>query len=155
MGSVIFFRYVISKKGVIVDQSKVEVIRSWLKPKTLTDARSFHDLVSFYRRFMPNFNTIMVSITKRMKTGSFEWTSTASKTFKLIKQKLCEALILALPNFNKLFKVECDVSEVGISVILTQSNKSLAYFSEKINDTKRRYSIYDKQFYVVVRALDH
>lgn len=104
---------------------------------------------------MPNFNTIMVSITECMKTGSFEWTSTICKTFKLIKQKLCEALVLALPNFNKLFKVECDVSEVGISAILTQTNKSLAYFSEKINDTKRGYSIYDKEFYVVVRALDH
>lgn len=75
---------------------------------------------------------------------------TTNDAFGVIKRKLCEALILALPDFDK-----CDTSGVGIRVVLTQSKKSLAYFNEKLNESKRRYSIYDKEFYVIMRALEH
>lgn len=52
MGNIIFLRYVISKEGVMVDQSNVEAIRTWPEPKTLANARIFHNLALFYRRFV-------------------------------------------------------------------------------------------------------
>lgn len=73
----------------------------------------------------------------------------------MIKQKLCEVSILALPDFDKLFEVEYDTSGVGIEDILTQSKRLLAYFGEKLKNTKKRYSIYDKELYAIVRAFDH
>lgn len=119
MVSIVFLEYVISKKEVMVDQFKVEAIRSWPEPKTFTDAKSFHGLVSFYKRFVPNFSTLMALITECMKKRSFEWTLIASEAFELIKQQLCKVLILALLDFEKLFKVEWDTSEMGFGDILT------------------------------------
>lgn len=72
VGSIVFLEYVISKEEVMVDQFKVEVIRSWPEPKTFTDTRSFHGLVYFYKRFVPNFSTFMTLIIECMKKRSFE-----------------------------------------------------------------------------------
>jgi hypothetical protein len=38
-------------------------------------------------------------------------------------------------------------------VVLSQDNRPVAYFNEKLNDTERKYSTYDKEFYAIIQAL--
>ena len=51
--------------------------------------------------------------------------------------------MLALPNFSKVFQLDCDASYSSIGVALSHEHKPIAYFSEKLNDAKKKYYVYD------------
>lgn len=87
--------------------------------------------------------------------GDFVWTRAAAQAFQDIKRHMTRAPVLRLPNFFKPFEVDCDASGVGIGGVLSQERHPIAFFSEKLNDAKQRYSTYDKELYAVVRVLHH
>ena len=61
----------------------------------------------------------------------------------MLKEKVIEQLVLALLGFNKVFQVGYDASSTAIGVVLSQEGRPVAYFSKKLNDSKRKYSVYD------------
>ena len=82
----------------------------------------------------------------------FVLTKYVRKAFKEIKTKIASAGCLAIPNFDKLFEVDCDASGVGIGVVLNQGSHPMAFFSEKLTGAQLQYSIYETELYAVVWA---
>jgi len=104
-------------------------------------------------RSIRDFNSVIAPITEFIKKRAFELSKVAQKAFEDIKQRLCKALVLALPNREDLFELECDVNRVRIRVILIQSIRPITYFNEKFNDSRCNYNTDDQKFYVIMRTL--
>ena len=108
MDKVVLLGYVVSTKGIEVDEENVKAIKEWSTPKSITEVRSFHGLTSFYRRFVKDFSTLAAPLTKIVKKFvGFKWGSEQDHAFIEIKERLCGAPLLALPNFSKTFEIEC------------------------------------------------
>ena len=91
--------------------------------------------------------------TMRGDKKEFKWIYGDDKSFETLKKKVVELPILPLRDFNKVCQVECDASGSAIGVVLSQEGKIVAFFSEKLNDAKRKYSMYDQEFYAMLQAL--
>jgi len=114
-----FFCFIVSVDGVQVDQCKIFTIVDWPTSRSIHDVRSFHDLAYFYRRFIKNFNSLIAPITECLKGYTFQWTYEAKTNFQMVKQKMIEATMLALLDFEKLFEINCDASRVGIGGVIS------------------------------------
>lgn len=153
----VYLGFVVAENELKMDPEKIAAIISWPSPKRLFEVRSFHRLASFYRKFIRNFSEICAPMLETIKKASqpFCWTKMVEDSFQLLKRKITERPILRLPDFNKLFQVRCDASGTTIGAVLSQEDKPVAFFSEKLNESRQKYSLYDKEFYPVVQALKH
>jgi hypothetical protein len=94
---------------------------------------------------------VMDTVKKRHK--SFHWTEEAENIFNLLKRKTTKQPVLVMPDFQKTFQVKCNASGFAIGAVLSQEDRPISYFNEKMNEEKVKYSTYDKEFYAIVQAL--
>ncbi|GJY47263.1 putative reverse transcriptase domain-containing protein [Tanacetum coccineum] len=113
------------------------------------------DSQGYYRRFIEGFSKIAKPMTKlTQKKIKFDWSDKAEAAFQLIKQKLCSAPILALPEGNEDFIAYCDASIKGLGAVLMQREKVIAYASRQLKDSNRKNtSTHDLELGAVVFAL--
>ncbi|GJT92904.1 putative reverse transcriptase domain-containing protein [Tanacetum coccineum] len=149
-----FLGHVIDSQGIHVDPAKIESVKDWASPKSATEIRQFLGLAGYYRRFIEGFSKIAKPMTKlTQKKIKFEWSDKAEAAFQLIKQKLCSAPILALPEGNEDFIAYCDASIKGLGAVLMQREKVIAYASRQLKIHEKNYTTHDLELGAVVFAL--
>ncbi|GJV26204.1 putative reverse transcriptase domain-containing protein [Tanacetum coccineum] len=149
-----FLGHVIDNKGIHVDPAKIESVKDWASPKTPTEIRQFLGLAGYYRRFIEGFSKIAKPMTKlTQKKVKFEWGDKQETAFQLLKQKLCSAPILALPEGSEDFIVYCDASKKGLGAVLMQREKVISYASRQLKIHEKNYTTHDLELGAVVFAL--
>ncbi|GJY24295.1 putative reverse transcriptase domain-containing protein [Tanacetum coccineum] len=151
--SVQFLGHVIDRSGVHVDPAKIKAIKSWAAPMMPTEVRQFLRLAG-YIGVIEGFSLISKPLTKlTQKDKKYEWGKEEEKAFQTLKQKLCSASILALPEGTEDFKVYCDASLKGYGAVLMQREKVLAYASRQLKVHEENYTTHDLELGAVVFAL--
>ncbi|GJX31964.1 putative reverse transcriptase domain-containing protein [Tanacetum coccineum] len=149
-----FLGHVIDNEGIHVDPAKIESIKDWTSPKSPTEIRQFLGLAGYYRRFIEGFSKIAKPMTKlTQKKVKFEWGDKQEAAFQLLKQKLCSAPILALPEGCKDFIAYCDASKKGLGAVLMQREKVISYASRQLKIHEKNYTTHDLELGAVVFAL--
>ncbi|GJS20969.1 putative reverse transcriptase domain-containing protein [Tanacetum coccineum] len=149
-----FLGHVIDCRGIHVDPAKIESIKDWASPKTPTEIRQFLGLAGYYRRFIEGFSKIAKSMTKLTQKGvKFDWGDKQEAAFQLLKQKLCSAPILALPEGSEDFIAYCDASKKGLGAVLMQREKVISYASRQLKIHEKNYTTHDLELGAVVFAL--
>ncbi|GJR75818.1 putative reverse transcriptase domain-containing protein [Tanacetum coccineum] len=149
-----FLGHVIDRQGIHVDPAKIESIKDWASPKTPTEIRQFLGLAGYYRRFIEGFSKIAKPMTKlTQKKVAFEWGDKQEAAFQTLKNKLCSAPILALPQGAENFIVYCDASHKGLGAVLMQNEKVIAYASRQLKIHEKNYTTHDLELGAVVFAL--
>ncbi|GJU70885.1 putative nucleotidyltransferase, ribonuclease H [Tanacetum coccineum] len=111
-------------------------------------------LAGYYRRFIENFSKIAKSLTiLTQKSKTFNWGEEQEYAFQTLKDKLCNAPVLALPDGPEDFVVYCDASGIGLGCVLMQRGKVIAYASRQLKIHEENYTTHDLELGAVVFAL--
>ncbi|GJW69463.1 reverse transcriptase domain-containing protein [Tanacetum coccineum] len=149
-----FLGHVVNHDGIHVDPSKVESVKNWKTPESSTEIRSFLGLAGYYRRFIENFSKIAKPLTLlTQKNKTYVWGDEQEEAFRILKEKLCNAPVLALPDGPDDFVVYCDASKLGFGCVLMQKGKVIAYASRQLKTHEKNYTTHDLELGAVVFAL--
>ncbi|XP_070851494.1 uncharacterized protein [Drosophila suzukii] len=154
----VYLGHVISAEGVQTDPVKVTAITN-LKPLTcLKELRQCLGMASWYRRFVPNFASVVQPMTALLKKGrKLAWSHEQQNALDEVKRSLTTALVLGCPDFDKTFVLQTDASDVGLGAVLSQDieglEKVIAHASRRLTATDGNYTTTEKECLVIIWAI--
>jgi hypothetical protein len=153
-----FLGHVVNKDGIKMEPAKVKAVMDWPVLKNAHDVRSFLGLAGYYRRFVKDFSQIAAPLTDLLhKNVAFQWTDKQEQAFKQLKQAVCNAPVLIVPDPNKQYTVVTDASGFAIGAALCQDHgnglQPCAFISRKMNDHERNYPVHEQELLAIIHAL--
>jgi hypothetical protein len=153
--SVVYLGHVISAEGVGMDADKVAVVAAWPTPQLPRALRGFLGLAGYYQKFIREFGLIAAPLTRLLRRDAFSWDAEATEAFQTLKQALTTGPVLQMPDFDKLFVVDCDASGTGFVAVLHQGDGPLAFFSCPFPARHHKLAAYKRELIGLVQAVHH
>ncbi|KAJ0177013.1 hypothetical protein K1T71_007022 [Dendrolimus kikuchii] len=152
---VAYLGHIIGEDGVKPNPDKIKAVTNYPIPQSPKDIKSFLGLVSYYRRFIPDFAKLAKPLTSLLKKDVlFIWQNEQQLAFESLKNKLVTAPILAYPDFTQPFILTCDASNHAISAILSQGavgqDRPIAYASRTLNKAESNYTVTEKECLAII-----
>ena len=131
-------------------------------PKTKCDVRAFLGITGYYRKFIPYYATIAVSLnnlTKKNACNKVVWTEQCNQAWQNLKGILCSSPVLRTPDFSSQFIPQTDASDYGVGAVLSQTDNNgddhhVAYYIKKLLLREIRYCILAKEC-LAIRLATH
>jgi hypothetical protein len=152
---VAYLGHVISAEGVAMDADKVAAVSAWPPPRSARGLRGFLGLAGYYRKFIRDFGLIAAPLTRLLRRDSFTWDKDAEDAFQALKRALTTGPVLQMPDFDKLFLVDCDASGVGFGAVLHQGAGPVAFFSRPFAARHLKLAAYERELIGLVQAVRH
>ena len=153
-----FLGFTITDRGLEASPAKVDAVREWPQPKDLTGVQSFMGFVNYYRKFIPQFSHLATPLSHlTRKTVPWTWGPDQARAFQALKDALCTAPTLLIPDPERPFVVSCDASDTCMGAVLQQDHgaglQPVAYESCKLHGAELNYAVGEKELYAIINAL--
>ncbi|GFW22022.1 retrovirus-related Pol polyprotein from transposon 17.6 [Trichonephila clavipes] len=127
----------------------------------LTQVRAFLGLSGYYRRYIPEFSVIAAPLTDllegRNRKSTVDWNSSCQNAFEELKTRLSTNPVLYSPDFTKPCIIQCDASNLGIGVVLSQvcenEEHPIMFLSKKLSLAEQKYSTTEKECAAIIFAV--
>jgi len=158
--SIVFLGHVVSKEGTRPDPGKIDAVRRFSVPTTVTNVRSFLGLTGYYRKYIKGYSKVaglLFELTK--KDVMFVWNPKCQRAFDNLKKALVQAPVLVRPNFQEPFYLDVDWSTKGVGAILSQKEgrfeRVIAYANKALTDAQRKFHPMEGECYALIWGILH
>ena len=119
----LYLGHVVTGSTIAPDPRKLEAVKEWPVPKSVSDVRIFLGFASVFRRFVPHYTNIARHLDEVTgKKAHFSWNSEHQHSFELLKEALLNYPVLHLANTSQSFQVHIDASDSAIGAVLLQED---------------------------------
>ncbi|UYV62041.1 K02A2.6-like, partial [Cordylochernes scorpioides] len=155
-----FLGHLITERGVLPDPNKVQAIREFPSPSSISEVRRFLGMVNFTGKFIPDLSTILYPLNQLLvKRNDWRWDSAQEEAFEKVKKLLSTSPTLTLFDPNLPTTVSADASSYGLGAVLLQKSedgyqKAVAYASRTMSETEKRWAQIEKESLAIVWACE-
>ena len=160
-----YLGHIVSKEGIATDPRKIEAIRNWPRPKTVTDVRSFTGFTNYYRKFIKGYAKIARPLHEltsgdnaKHKNHKVDWNIRCNDSFEALKSICSDCPVLAYADYTKPFVLHTDASTTGLGAVLYQKQEDgkervIVYASRTLNRSERNYDAHKLEFLALKWAI--
>jgi hypothetical protein len=162
-----YLGYVLTRDGINPHSNKVQAILAIKPPTGVKQLRHFLGMVQYYPDLWARRSEILAPLTslvgecgqtkttkaKGTKKVPWHWDEVHQRAFDHAQATIAKDVVLAYPDFNKVFEIYTDASSKQLGAVITQDNRPIAFFSWKLSDTQRKYSITKIELLAIVKTL--
>ena len=159
--TVTYLAHVVGQGQVLPVLAKVKAIYEYAVPKNKKALMRFLGMIGFYRKSYKNFAHVTAPLTGLLKKSvNFVWSNECQRSFDKAKEILMNAPVLTPPDYEKVFRLYCDASDIGVGAVLCQVGSGdveqpVGFFSKKLDKCQQNYATIEKEALSLLLALKH
>ncbi len=162
-----YLGYVLARDNIKPQSNKVQTILAIKPPTGVKQLRHFLGMVQYYRDLWARQSDMLAPLTslvgecgqtkttksKGTKKVPWHWVEVHQRAFNHIKAKIAKDVVLAYPDYSKVFEIYTDASSKQFGAVITQDNRPIVFFSWKLSDTQLKYSVTKIRLLAIVETL--
>ncbi len=162
-----YLGYILTREGIKPQSITVQAILAIEPPKNVKELRHFLGMVQYYRDLWARQSKMLALLTslvgecgqtkvsraKGTKKVPWHWDKVHQRSFDHVKATIAREVVLAYPDYSKVFEIYTDASSKQLGAVITQENRPIAFFSWKLYTTQRKYSITKIELLAIVKTL--
>ncbi len=152
--------------SVQMEQSKVNHIQNWIRPRNIWEVCKFLSFIGYYQYFIQGYSQIARPLLDLMKQAtSWHWDEKEQGAFEELWNKIVSKLVLQQPDFDKTFYLQTDTLKHGVGVVLSQDGKEkgvtprkwhpIMFYSVTFSPTEQNYNTHNLEFLRVIKLIEH
>ncbi len=162
-----YLGYILTRDSIKPQSNKVQAIFAIKLPTGVKQLRHFLGMVQYYRDLWARRSDMLAPLTslvgecsqtkttkaKGTKKVAWHWDEVHQRAFNHLKATIAKDVVLAYPDYSKVFEIYTDASSKQLGAVITQDIRPIAFFSQKLSNTQHKYSITKIELLAIVETL--